>query len=128
MNGFWNIVLFAFWAFAFVAYLVVLFSIIVDLFRDDSLNGWWKALWLIFLVFMPFLTALVYLIARGRGMSEREVRQRVRVPEDDDYYSQPMPSATPSDDIQRAKQLRDEGVISDNEYGALKAKALGQRF
>ena len=73
--GFWNsfgdIIWWFLWIFAFTAYLFVLFAILADLFRDHELNGWWKALWIIFLIFVPFLTALVYLIARGRGMAER---------------------------------------------------------
>ena len=55
-----------FWSFAFVAYLFALFAIIGDLFRDQKLHGWWKAVWIIFLIFVPFITALIYVIARGR--------------------------------------------------------------
>jgi hypothetical protein len=66
VRNIWDLLWVFFWAFAFVAYLVALFSIIGDIFRDRQLNGWLKAIWLIFLVFLPFLTALVYLIVRGR--------------------------------------------------------------
>ena len=128
MNGFWNIVWLVFWAFAFVAYLMVLFTILVDLFRDDQLNGWWKAIWVIFLIFVPFLTALVYLIARGRGMALRNQKERQTVAEDTDYYTHPTPSKNPAADIEQAKRLMDSGVISTNEFDALKAKALGERF
>lgn len=128
MSALWNIVWLIFWAFAFVAYLMVLFTVLVDLFRDDKLNGWWKAVWVIFLVFVPFLTALIYLIARGRGMAERNARERETVAEDTDYYTHPTPSATPAADIARARELANRGVISENEYEALKAKALGKRF
>ena len=102
MNGFWNIVWLVFWAFAFVAYLMVLFTILVDLFRDDQLNGWWKAIWVIFLIFVPFLTALVYLIARGRGMALRNQKERQTVAEDTDYYTHPTPSKNPAADIEQA--------------------------
>ena len=74
-SNFWNIVWLFFWSFAFIAYLFALFAIIGDLFRDHKLNGWWKAVWIIFLIFVPFLTALVYLIARGPGMAERSQKQ-----------------------------------------------------
>ncbi|MET1018978.1 MAG: PLDc N-terminal domain-containing protein, partial [Microterricola sp.] len=67
--NFWEVVGLFFWSFAFVAYLFVLFAILTDLFRDHSTNGWVKALWIILLVFVPFLTALIYLIARGSGMA-----------------------------------------------------------
>ncbi|WP_442786462.1 PLDc N-terminal domain-containing protein [Leifsonia sp. AG29] len=128
MNGFWGFFWILFEAFVFVAYLMVLFTILVDLFRDEKLNGWWKALWVIFLVFVPFLTALVYLIARGRGMAERTARQRQTVPENDDYYRTFTPSSTPAADIAQAQTLLDQGTISQGEFDALKAKALGQRF
>ncbi|WP_313540141.1 SHOCT domain-containing protein [Leifsonia aquatica] len=128
MNNFWDVLWLIFWSFAFVAYLFVLFGILADLFRDQTLNGWWKALWIIFLVFLPWLTALVYLIARGRGMAERNAQRRQTVPEDDDYGLHPVASSSPSSDIAQAKELLDRGVISRNEFDALKAKALGQRF
>ena len=70
MENFWSIIWVVVWSFLFVAYLFVLFYILTDLFRDSELSGWWKALWIIFLIFMPFLTALVYIIARGSGMAE----------------------------------------------------------
>ena len=73
-DSFWGIFWWTIWFFAFVAYLWVVFAIISDLFRDHELNGWWKALWIVFLIFLPFLTSLVYLIARGRGMAERSLR------------------------------------------------------
>src|SRR4029453_6733521 len=69
--SFWQIVWFIFIFFAFMAYLMVLFTIITDLFRDDSVSGWMKALWIILLVFFPFLVALIYLIVRGKGMQQR---------------------------------------------------------
>ena len=65
----WDVVWTFFWIFAFIAYLIALFSIVTDLFRDTKLGGWAKAIWLVFLFSLPFLTALVYLIARGDGMA-----------------------------------------------------------
>ena len=62
------------WWFLFFAYLVILFQIIGDLFRDHALSGWWKAVWIIFLIVVPFLTALIYIIARGKGMAERQMQ------------------------------------------------------
>jgi len=74
-ESFWDIIWWFFWVFAFIAYLMALFAIIGDLFRDHKLNGWAKAVWIIFLIFVPFLTALIYLIARGSGMAERSQKQ-----------------------------------------------------
>jgi hypothetical protein len=129
VNTFWSVLWFVFWIFAFTAYLMVLFFILIDLFRDSSLNGWWKALWVIFLIFFPWLAALVYLIARGRGMARRTLERRGGVvPEDTDWGQHPTPSANPAADIQQAQDLLDKGVISQGEFDALKAKALGQRF
>ena len=73
--GFWDFLLWIFWVFVFVAYLMVVFSIIADIFRDHALNGWLKAIWILFLIFVPFLTALIYLIARGSGMQKRSLAQ-----------------------------------------------------
>ncbi|KRC51792.1 hypothetical protein ASE16_01575 [Leifsonia sp. Root227] len=127
-NNFWNVIWLIFWAFAFIAYLFALFAIIGDLFRDRKLNGWWKALWIIFLVFLPFLTALVYLIARGRGMAERQARDVQQAQSQADDYIRTVASASPADDIAKAKQLLDQGVITAGEFDALKAKALGNKF
>lgn len=120
---FWDVVGFFFWTWVFVSYLMILFWILSDLFRDHTLSGWFKAIWIIFLIFVPFLTALVYLIARGSSMNERAGRDRGVVPED---YSKPAPSTTPAADIAQAKALLDAGTINQREYDALKAKAMGE--
>ena len=78
MEQFWNFIWLFFWSFAFIAYLFALFAVISDIFRDHELSGWLKAVWIIFLVFVPFLTVLVYLIARGRSMAERQARSAQR--------------------------------------------------
>ncbi|GAA1911410.1 SHOCT domain-containing protein [Microbacterium aoyamense] len=114
------------WFFYIAAYIYVVVLIITDLFRDEKLSGWWKAVWIIFLVFVPFLTALVYLIARGKGMAERAGARRGIVAESDDY--RPAASASPSDDIAKAKALLDAGTISQGEFDALKSKALGNQY
>ncbi|HEX5728332.1 hypothetical protein [Microbacterium sp.] len=115
------------WIFYFAVYIFVVFLIISDLFRDHKLNGWLKAVWIIFLVFAPFLTALVYVIARGKGMAERaRAAQGGGVPEADDY--RPSASRTPAADIAQAKALLDAGTISQGEFDALKSKALGNQY
>lgn len=124
-SDFWNVIWFFITAFVFIAYLMVLFSIFADLFRDHELNGWWKALWLLTLVFIPFITALVYLIARGKGMAKRnhEIAARNTVAAED--YIRTVANTSPSDEIVKAKALLDSGVINADEYEALKGRALG---
>jgi len=118
---------FLLWSFYFVAYLYIVIVVIMDLFRDDKLNGWFKALWIIALVFVPFLTGLIYVIARGKGMAARAQSARGSVvPESDDY--RPAASASPADDIAKAKALLDAGTISQGEFDALKSKALGNQY
>jgi hypothetical protein len=112
------------WIFAFTAYLVVLFQIIGDLFRDHELSGWWKAIWILFLIFVPFLTALIYLIARGRGMASRNMEAMATAKRDTDTYIRDVAGASPSEEISKAKALLDSGVITQTEYEALKSRAL----
>jgi len=104
---------------------MVLFSIVADIFRDHTLNGGAKAVWLIFLIFVPFLTALVYLIARGPDMARRQEERAQQVQAyTDDYVRSVASSASPSAEIAKAKELLDSGSITAAEFEALKAKAL----
>jgi len=123
--SFWDIVWFIIISFAFVAYLMMLFSIITDLFRDSATSGWVKAIWLVALLFFPFLTAVIYVIARGKGMAERQATGRAAVQrQQEDYINQVAGSASPTDQIAQASSLLDNGKISQAEFDALKAKAL----
>lgn len=125
---FWEIIWFIIVSFAFIAYLMVLFNIIADLFRDHVLSGGWKAVWIVFLIFVPLITALVYLIARGQGMAERQLKAIDEAVARQDAYIQQVAGATggqsPADQIAGAKALLDAGTISQAEFEALKAKAL----
>ena len=113
------------WTFFFVCYLMVLFQIITDLFRDRDLSGWWKALWIIGLLVFPFLVALIYLIARGRTMGERQVAAAQSARAATDQYIQSVAStSSPADQIASAKTLLDNGTITSEEFDRLKAKAL----
>ncbi|ROS27887.1 SHOCT domain-containing protein [Cellulomonas sp. PhB150] len=120
MQWFWLMV----WWFAFVMYLIVLFQIVTDLFRDKDLSGWLKALWLIGLILLPFLVALIYVIARGRSMAERQAARAHQARSQTESYIRDVASASPSADIARAKELLDAGVIDAGEFAQLKAKAL----
>ncbi|MCR2762036.1 SHOCT domain-containing protein [Microbacterium sp. zg.B48] len=126
MNFFGDFLWILLWICYFTAYIFVVVLVIGDLFRDEELNGWFKALWIIFLVFLPFLTALVYVIARGKGMAERSGGGYRTVAEADDY--RPASSRTPASDIAQAKALLDAGTISQGEFDALKSKALGNQY
>jgi hypothetical protein len=104
---------------------MVLFRIIGDIFRDEELSGVGKAVWMIALVFMPFLTAFVYLISRGRSMAERSMRAAAMQREQQDAYIRDVAGRTsPADQITQARALLDDGTISQQEFDALKTKAL----
>ena len=116
----------AFEVFFFVIWIWILITILTDLFRDHETSGWVKAAWVLFLVFIPFLTALIYLIARGRGMAERQVKAVQAAQASTDSYIREVAGASksPADHIADAKALLDSGAISQAEYDQLKAKAL----
>ena len=126
MDSFWDWFWLMIWWFFFFAYLVIFFQIIADLFRDRALSGWWKALWVVFLIVAPFLSALIYLIARGRGMAERQLAMAVSNKQATDEYIRAAAGtgASPAEEIASAKRLLDSGAIDAAEYNALKARAL----
>ncbi|MFN8183903.1 MAG: SHOCT domain-containing protein [Candidatus Nanopelagicales bacterium] len=112
-------------AFVFMAYLILVFVIVGDLMRDHELSGWWKAVWIIALILIPWLTGLIYIIARGKGMAERSAAEASRIQQAQaDYIKQVSGNADPATQIANAKALHDQGVISDQEFAELKAKAL----
>jgi hypothetical protein len=113
------------WSFVFVFYLMILCQILGDLFRDRDLSGWWKAVWVIALIVVPFLSALIYLIARGRGMAERQAGDVRRAQaETDSYIEQVAGRSNPAEQISTAKGLLDQGTITQAEFDQLKATAL----
>ena len=124
-DSFWDFIWYTLVIFAFVAYLMLLFYILSDLFRDRELSGWWKAVWIFFLIVLPWLTALVYLIARGGGMTRRTIRAQHEAKQATDAYIQSVAGKSPAEQIADAKALLDSGTITEQEYNALKAKALG---
>ena len=124
--SFWDIVWFILISFAFIAYLMVMFAIITDLFRDPDASGIVKAVWIIALIFAPFVTAIVYLIVRGKGMGERQLRDGGAMREQQDtYIRQVASSSSPADQIAQAKAMLDAQAITPAEYERLKEKALG---
>jgi hypothetical protein len=122
---FWDFFRLLIWSYLLVAYLVVLVHIATDLFRDPALGGFSKAVWIVGLIVAPILVALIYLIARGRGMAERQDAAARRAAVETDRYIQYVavnPSST--DQIASAKALLDDGTITPTEYERLRAKAL----
>ena len=126
MDSFWDFFWFTISFFLLMAYLVVLFQILTDLFRDKDTSGWLKAVWVFFLIILPLITSLVYLIARGQGMAERNIAavRSAQASQEDYIRSVSGSAASPADEIARAKGLLDSGAISRAEFDALKAKAL----
>jgi len=123
--GFWDFFGLLIWSFFFVMYLMVLFHIFGDLFRDRDLGGGAKALWTIGLILLPFLLMVIYLIVRGRGMAERQAGAiRQAQTETDQYIKSVASSSSPAVQISSAKALLDSGSITPAEFDQLKAKAL----
>lgn len=124
MSNFWDVVWLIMSTFVFVAYLFVLFHVVIDLFRDAELGGVFKALWIVGLIFLPVLTALAYILVRGRGLAERQRAAMQRAKSDTDAYIRDVAGRSPTDQITAAKALLDAGTINADEFARLKAKAL----
>jgi hypothetical protein len=122
--SFWDFFWLMIWGFVFISYLMVLFQVIGDIFRDRTLNGWAKTVWLIALFIAPPITCLVYLIARGRSMGERQLQAVADSRAAAEQYVRSVAGSDPAESISKAKALLDSGVISAQEFDALKAKAL----
>ena len=121
-ENFWDIFWWFFIVYALFAFLYALFIVIADLFRDHELNGWLKAVWIVFLAFVPFLALLVYMIARGKGMAERSMQRARRDQEAADSYIREVATASPTEEISKAKALLDAGTISPDEFQRIKAR------
>lgn len=121
----WDFFVWFFWFYIAIACIWIFITVIVDIFRDGSLNGWAKALWVLFLVFLPFLAAFIYLIARGRSMAERSAaRSREATAETTDYIRSVAGTPSAASEIESAKRLLDSGAITAAEYDTLKTNAL----
>ena len=124
----WEFLIWIFWFYVLVACIWIFITIIIDIFRDPSLNGWAKALWVVFLVFLPFLAAFIYLIARGKSMTERRVAEMKEAQAAQAGYIREVAgsggSTSAAAEIEKSKQLLDSGTITQAEFDALKAKAL----
>ena len=120
----WVILVTAFSLFFFIAYLFILFQVVSDLFRDQEASGLYKAAWIVFLLFIPLLTSLIYLIVRGKGMAERHRAQVKKSVSATNEYIREVAGKSPAEQISDAKKMLDDGIITQEEYQKLKAKAL----
>jgi len=121
LDVFWTMLVFFCW----VIWFWLLITVFADLFRRHDISGWGKAGWTAFVIVLPFLGVLVYLIAQGQHMAERKLADaEASRAAFDDYVRQAAGDAGPSDQIARAKQLLDSGAIDAAEFDQLKRKAL----
>lgn len=123
--NFWDFLWLMIWGFFFIVYLMVLFQVIIDIFRDQTMNGWAKAVWLVALFVAAPITALVYVIVRGKGMNERQYAAAMgSKTAADEYIRSVAGAADPAGQIAKAKALLDAGTISQAEFDQIKTKAL----
>jgi hypothetical protein len=125
-TDFWDLLLWSFWFFIWIAAFTVWFRCLFDLFGDSTLSGWAKAGWACLMIFVPWLGALIYLIARGRSMTDRQLAAVSQQQAAQEQYIKQV-AGTPTDPVARiaeAKALLDSGAIDEAEFSALKAKAL----
>ncbi|ENF6040664.1 PLDc N-terminal domain-containing protein [Citrobacter amalonaticus] len=120
LMSFWSIAVTTFSIFFFMAYLMVIFQIVTDLFRDDKLHGFFKAVWIVLLLFVPLMTALMYLIFRGKGMAARQCANNRDIFWTGKYNT----SKTPAEQILDARALLQDNIITEDEFKTLKNKAL----
>jgi uncharacterized membrane protein YcjF (UPF0283 family) len=122
LNVFWDILI----VFAWILFIWVAIVVFGDLFRRRDVSGWGKAAWVIFIVLLPWIGVLVYLIANHDGMAERNERQtQAAQAQFDEYVRQAAGKSGPASEIESAKKLLDSGAITQAEFDAIKAKALG---
>jgi len=107
-----------------VIWIWILITIMIDLFRDPDTSGWAKAVWVFFLIFVPYITALIYLIARGKGMRDRAIQHQADVQKATDQYIKQAAGTTPVDELHKLSDLKEKGAISDEEYDKLKAQIV----
>ncbi|HEY2715076.1 MAG TPA: SHOCT domain-containing protein [Solirubrobacterales bacterium] len=122
--SFGELLLVALEIFFFVIWIWILITILTDLFRDHETSGWVKALWVLFLVFIPFLTALVYLIARGSGMRDRTIKAQADAKKHFDDYIRTEAHTTPADELHKLNELKEKGALSEDEFQKAKDRLL----
>jgi hypothetical protein len=119
LDVFWSMIIFFFW----VIWIWIVVTVLIDIFRRSDIGGFAKAMWVIFVVILPWLGVLIYLIAQHDGMRERSIKQAQQQKEQFDQYVRDAAGGS-ADEIHKAKQLLDSGAITQAEFDTLKAKAL----
>ena len=110
--------------FFMIMYFMILFSVVIDLFRNHQMSGFAKALWIIFLIFIPLISLLIYVIVYGKSMAQRQQAAVVEAQQEQDAYIKQVAGTSPAEQIAQAQQLLNSGAISQDEFDKLKAKAL----
>lgn len=124
MSGFWEWFWLVVEIFLFFSFVIVLFQVVGDLFRDKTLSGLAKAGWVVLLVVLPLIGVVVYLIARGRAMSERRTEAFAQSRAASEQYIRAVAGTSPAQEIATAQELLTVGAITDDEFARLKARAL----
>ena len=121
LDIFWTMIIFFVW----VIWIWIVIAVLADVFRRQDISGWGKAAWIVFVIVLPFLGVLIYLIAHSKDMAERNTQEsRARRAEFDDYVKTTAAPGGAAAEIEKAKQLLDSGAITQAEFDAIKAKAL----
>lgn len=120
----WNAIWLVFVAYLFITVLMMMFAVIIDIFRDKELSGWAKAAWLFFLVVFTLLALLVYVIVRGKGMAERSIKEQQEAKDSFDAYVRDVAGGGAASELEKAASLHATGQISDEEYANLKSRIL----
>jgi Phospholipase_D-nuclease N-terminal len=120
LEVFWTMLIF----FAFFIWIWILFTVFADLFRRDDISGWGKAAWIIFVIVLPYLGVLVYLIAEHKGMTERTIQQQEAAKSQMDQYVRSVARSDPTEQIAKGEELLKQGTISQAEFDQIKQRAL----
>ncbi len=121
---FGDMLLTVFEIFLFIIWVWILFTIITDLFRNHDMSGWLKGLWIIVLIFIPYITALIYLIVYGNDMRERTLRAQAEAKHQADDYIRAAAQSSPADELHKLHELVEKGALTEAEYDKAKAKLL----
>ncbi|MBS1860314.1 MAG: SHOCT domain-containing protein [Actinobacteria bacterium] len=121
---FGDLLLTVFEIFLFVVWIWILFTIITDLFRNHEMSGWLKGVWIVLLIFIPYLVALIYLIVYGSDMRERSLRAQAEAKHEADAYIRAAAHSSPADELHKLHELVEKGALTEAEYDRAKQKLL----